>query len=194
KMKTFIVYGSGTNVGKTFVTSSLCRNLANSGKKVFAIKPVISGFISSDINNDLSVLARSIGYKDSFEDLALYKLTNPLSPNIAASREGIEVSFDKIIEFCKNKISQKRLEGYEYFFIETAGGFMSPICDDKTCIDVSKHIKAQSIFVASNYLGCISHTLSAFDCFDFEWFIFNPFPYDDYCGEVLGTINTFMPS
>ena len=38
------VTGTGTDVGKTFVTAALVRHLRSSGKTVDAYKPVVSGF------------------------------------------------------------------------------------------------------------------------------------------------------
>ncbi len=43
-MKSFFVTATGTGVGKTLVTAALAWQLRQAGKRVLALKPVISGF------------------------------------------------------------------------------------------------------------------------------------------------------
>ena len=43
-MERYFITGVGTGVGKTLVTTILCHQLTAEGRKVTALKPVVSGF------------------------------------------------------------------------------------------------------------------------------------------------------
>lgn len=127
----YFVTGTGTDVGKTYVASMLCKENGWT-----ALKPVECG------SNDSKILACQ----------PLYKFKAPLAPNMAASLENIEIDFNKIVEFCR--ISDANL-------IEGAGGVLSPITDSKTNLDLINALNLPVILVCGSYLGSITHTLTA---------------------------------
>ncbi|MGA9950067.1 MAG: AAA family ATPase, partial [Xanthobacteraceae bacterium] len=43
-MTAIFITGTGTDVGKTYVTAALIRHLRQMGRSVEALKPVVSGF------------------------------------------------------------------------------------------------------------------------------------------------------
>ena len=159
----YFITSTGTEVGKTFILQQICQRLIAKGQKVSAIKPVISGFCPEDFNSDLHKILQSLGKDpkaENFDDICLYKFKAPLSPNVAATLENKEISFAKISHFCQEKMLQAR-QNHQHFFVEGAGGVMSPISADKTFIDLVAALKIPVILVVGNYLGCISHTLTA---------------------------------
>jgi len=51
--------------------------------------------------------------------------------------------------------------------IEGAGGIMTPINEDKNFLDLAKVLKIPIILITGNYLGSISHTLTALKAIDY---------------------------
>lgn len=155
-MKSFIITATGTDIGKTLVTASLCHQLKNKNKKVFALKPVVSGW--NEKNNDVFEILDSIGLprtKSNIEKISLYRFKAPLSPDIAAKKEKRKINFQKLLEFCK---APKNLD---YLFIEGIGGVMVPLDKNKTTLDLFAALKMPVILVSGSYLGCLNHTLTA---------------------------------
>ena len=168
--KQFFISATGTDIGKTFVLENLVQNLLSKNHDVFAIKPVISGFdplnTTSDLAKILGVLKKEIN-QNNFEAISPWRFKAPLSPNIAAALEGKKIDFDKVIEFCLAKISAAR-KADQYLFIEGAGGIMTPVSDDKTYLDLAKKLNIPLILVMGNYLGTISHSLTAIKAIEAE--------------------------
>lgn len=148
----FFITATGTDIGKTYVTCSLIRNLRMQGFRVKALKPVISGYDEKE--SDLSKLLDALG-GGNIEDISLYRLKAPLSPDIAAKREGVQLDFQKILDFCESA------KDYDYLFIEGAGGLMTPLTTQHSYLDLIKALNTENILIAGAYLGTISHTLTA---------------------------------
>lgn len=51
----------------------------------------------------------------------------------------------------------------DLFLVEGAGGVMSPLTSDGTCLDLMKALGLTSLLVGGSYLGGISHTLTALE-------------------------------
>jgi dethiobiotin synthetase len=47
----------------------------------------------------------------------------------------------------------------EFLIVEGAGGVMSPISQNSTCLDLAVKLKLPVVLVAANRLGCVSHVL-----------------------------------
>src|SRR5215217_5058199 len=97
-MSAFFVTATGTAVGKTFVTAGLIRQLRRAGRTVKALKPVVSGFDSSfSADSDPGVLLTALGGSVSLADIeriAPWRFSAPLSPDMAAQREGRSLDLD----------------------------------------------------------------------------------------------------
>ena len=87
-----IVTATDTGVGKTFVTEALAR-LWSRDRRVVAIKPFESG-IAEGSGGDGERLARATGQVAPTR--ALVRLRAPLTPALAADREGVTIDFDRI--------------------------------------------------------------------------------------------------
>ena len=61
---------------------------------------------------------------------------------------------------CEARIAAAPLGGL--LLIEGAGGVMSPIAEDGLNLDLIAALKLPVVLAAANYLGAISHTLTAF--------------------------------
>ncbi|MDR0803097.1 dethiobiotin synthase [Fluviicola sp.] len=139
-MKSFVVTGIGTEVGKTVVSAVLCEAL-----KADYWKPVQAG--------DLHALDSDFVKNHTSETIILpasVLLNEAVSPHEAARLDGIELTeeyFD-LPEFTKTTI------------IEGAGGLMVPLNDAGLCyIDLFQLWEMPVYVVTKHYLGSINHTL-----------------------------------
>jgi dethiobiotin synthetase len=152
-MSRYFITSTGTGIGKTLVTSSLCWQLKN----VTAIKPVISGYDASDLSNDSAQILLSCGIEPTAAAQATispWRFAAPLAPNMAAQREGKTLDFDALIAFCKES---------DATFIEGVGGVMVPLNDRTTVLDWMQALGFPVILTTGSYLGSISHTLTAIE-------------------------------
>jgi len=162
-MTAYFVTSTGTDIGKTFVTAGLIRYLREAGQPVQALKPVVSGYDSSVVEtSDPAVLLRALARPvsaDEIEAMAPWRFRAPLSPDLAAAREGRNVDFDALIGFSRSAIDGTS----DLLFIEGVGGIMVPLDGTRTVLDWMAALAIPVILVVGGYLGTISHTLTALD-------------------------------
>lgn len=162
-MAAYFVTSTGTDVGKTFVTAALVRYLRESNQPVAALKPVVSGYDSSVAEtSDPAVLLKALGRSVTaaeIDKIAPWRFRAPLSPDLAAAREGRNIDFPKLIEFSRSAIETATGP----LFIEGVGGIMVPLDAQRTVLDWMSELNLPLILVVGGYLGTISHTLTALD-------------------------------
>ena len=162
-MTAIFITATGTDVGKTFVGASLIRHLRQMGRVVDAIKPVVSGFDPDHPEaSDSGTLLRALGLPvtpQEIERISPWRFRAPLSPDLAAQREGRHIEVDAVISFCQDAIEQRQ----DILLIEGIGGIMVPLDGQRTVLDVMMALQVPLILVAGSYLGTISHTLTALD-------------------------------
>jgi dethiobiotin synthetase len=162
-MSAIFITATGTDVGKTFVAASLIRHLRELGHVVDAIKPIVSGFdpahsASSDPGILLAALGRPITAEE-IERISPWRFREPVSPDLAASRESRTINVDEVVAYCQGSI--ERCDGI--LLIEGVGGIMVPLDQHRTILDVMMALRLPLILVTGSYLGTISHTLTALD-------------------------------
>jgi dethiobiotin synthetase len=152
------VTGTGTDVGKTFLSAALIRHWRAAGRAVAAFKPVVSGFDPATSQaSDPSVLLTALGRPISdIETISPWRFAAPLSPDMAAAREGRALDFDAIVEF-----SRRAATSADRVLIEGVGGIMVPLDERHTVLDWMSALRLPVLLVAGSYLGTISHTLTA---------------------------------
>ena len=162
-MTAIFITATGTDVGKTFVAASLIRTLQQMGRAVEAIKPVASGFDAEHPEaSDSGVLLQALGLPitlQEIERISPWRFRAPVSPDLAAEREGQRIDVDAVISFCQDAIEQRQ----DILLIEGIGGIMVPLDEQRTVLDVMMALQLPLILVAGSYLGTISHTLTALD-------------------------------
>ena len=162
-MAAYFVTSTGTDVGKTFVTSGLIRYLRESSQPVGALKPIVSGYDSSVAQtSDPAVLLSALGRPVTAEEIdriSPWRFRAPLSPDLAAAREGRRVDFDQLVTFSRAAIEMATGP----FFIEGVGGIMVPLDGRRTVLDWMSALDIPLLLVVGGYLGTISHTLTALD-------------------------------
>lgn len=136
------VVGTGTDVGKTHVTSALVRVAVGAG----AWKPVATGMTDA-MGED----ARAIGAKAP----PLHAFEPPISPHLAARRAGVTIHAKAIADRARELAS-----GHEVFFVESAGGLFSPISDTETNLDIARMLDAMLLLVAPDRIGVL-HDITA---------------------------------
>jgi dethiobiotin synthetase len=154
------VTATGTGVGKTFVTAALAHCAREAGSTLRVLKPLISGFEPGDAGSDSAVLAAAAGLPAdaaTLERIAPWRYRAPLSPDMAAAREGRTIEVDAVIGFCRTALAGPE----ECVLIEGVGGVMVPLDDQRTVRDWIAALDIPIILVAGSYLGTLSHTLTA---------------------------------
>jgi len=160
-MTAVFVSATGTDVGKTFVTTGLIRHFLKDGRAVDAIKPVVSGFDPAALaGSDPGALLAALGRPLTIEEvqrISPWRFAAPLSPDMAARREGRGVDFAAVTEFCRSAAAGCR----GHLFIEGIGGIMVPLDERHTVLDLITQLRLPLLLVAGTYVGTISHTLTA---------------------------------
>ncbi len=158
-MSTIFVTASGTEIGKTFVTCALIHQLREQDYGVRALKPVATGVTSDTlITSDSGILLSAMGQPIDAGQVASvspWRFREPLSPDMAAEREGRSIPFDELVAFCREDA------GEDVTLIEGIGGVMVPLDRRHTVLDWITALAAPALLVTGSYLGTLSHTLTA---------------------------------
>lgn len=162
-MKRYFITASGTEIGKTFVTSLFIRQLRAKGKSAAALKPLITGYTDETApESDTRYLLDALGLPMNAQNIAAispWRFEAPLAPNMAAQREGRQIDLKEVVNFC----NAARNGGEDYLLIEGVGGVMVPLDDIYTVRDWIMILQMPALLVTGSYLGSISHTLTALE-------------------------------
>lgn len=161
-MKTILVTGTDTGVGKTWITCTLIRTLNEVGLRTGGYKPVCSGSVLNsrglpewaDISSiQHACLAAGHSVASSSLTVCPQRFHAPLAPNLAAKLEGLLVDDELLIA---------GIHAWEHdvdcVVVEGAGGLFCPLSDSTTVLDVAVRLQSPVIVVAANRLGVINHT------------------------------------
>jgi dethiobiotin synthetase len=155
-MRGLFISGTGTGVGKTYVTRALAAALSASGKRVAAIKPVETGFTSLE-TSDAFAIASAAGRPEIASAGGFYRAKHALSP-YAATLEGdprppsVPALVDAIHHASR---------GTELCLVEGAGGLLVPLDIRDTMADLVAALGLPLVLVCTNQLGVLSPVLSA---------------------------------
>jgi dethiobiotin synthetase len=147
------ITGTDTNVGKTYVTALIAKQLSSAGKRVGVYKPAASG-CAGDETDDPFVLWEAAGRPATLEAVCPQRFAAPLAPHLAARAEGKEVDAELLrsgIDFWRDRS--------DIILVEGIGGLMSPVSDDEYVADLALDFGFPLIVVAPNTLGVINQTL-----------------------------------
>ncbi len=159
--KGLFVTGTGTDVGKTYVTALIIKKLKEEGLNIGYYKAALSG---AELNNgklvpgDAEYVRKIARLDNSSNNDVSYVYKNAVSPHLAARLENKQVDMDVI------KKDYKALSNvYDYLTVEGSGGIVCPLrYDDKKIImleDVIKELNLSVLIVASAGLGTINATV-----------------------------------
>lgn len=154
------ISGTGTDVGKTFITENLIYLLKAKGFTVSPYKPIETGCKKNKsklIPSDASKFHKLIDKEIDIDLINPYRFQQPISPNRA-----IRLANKKI--FINDYISRsKLLPKNDYLIVEGAGGLYSPISTDGYNIDLIKKMKIPTVLVAKDEIGVINNILLSLD-------------------------------
>lgn len=156
--KKLFMTGTGTDVGKTYVTGLLVKKLCQYGKNVAYYKAAMSGNERDDegvlmAGDALKVKAMS-GVLQPVEQMCPYVYENAVSPHLAARIENNPVQMNVVKEGFAQVCEQ-----YAYAVMEGSGGIVCPIRHDGTTIlleDIVKELELPCLIVADAGLGTIN--------------------------------------
>jgi dethiobiotin synthetase len=165
-MSAKFITGTGTDIGKTWLSCALLRHWRACGLAPQAFKPVVSGFSpetadSSDVGQLLAALGRSTG-RDEWEHMAPWRFAAPLSPDMAAALEGRSIDFAALVAYTRRLTSADSCAGNPVL-VEGVGGVMVPLDGRHTVRDWIAGSGLPAVVVAGSYLGSLSHTLTALE-------------------------------
>jgi dethiobiotin synthetase len=162
-MSAIFITATGTEIGKTYVAAGLIRHLRGGGRPVDAIKPVVTGFDPETAEtSDPGVLLAALGRpaaQAKIERVSPWRYAAPLSPDMAAKREGKTIDFEALVTFSRNAISARA----GTLLIEGIGGVMVPLDRRHTVLDWIVALEVATLVVTGSYLGSLSHTLTCLD-------------------------------
>lgn len=152
--KGLFITGTGTDIGKTYVTALLVRTLRRAGYDVGYYKAAISGAPT--------VRESDAGFVNAFadigedEDMILsYLYQNAVSPHLAARIEGHPLEKDVILSAWR-----RVTERFPYVTMEGSGGIVCPIRHDEKAVvyleDIIRWLALPSLIVADAGLGTIN--------------------------------------
>ena len=155
-MRGLFITGTDTDVGKTFVTALIARELVAAGIRIGVSKPACSGaLLNGDSQHwpDLENLARAAEISDT-NLICSQRFTAPLAPPVAARQEG------RLVDLSAMQASLLDWEPHsDVVLVEGVGGLLCPLTEDQTIADFARWVGFPLLIVARLGLGTINHTL-----------------------------------
>ena len=155
--KGYFVTATGTDVGKTFITTLLVKKWRDSGIDAGYYKAALSGAELRDgkwVAGDADYVKRIANLPDTQEQLVSYVYKEAVSPHLAARKEGNPVELAKV----KDDFDAAR-NRHEFIFAEGSGGIICPIrYDDQKVflVDIMKMLDLPLVIVTTAALGSIN--------------------------------------
>lgn len=194
--KALFITGIGTDVGKSYATGWLAKEIAATGKSVITQKLIQTG--NRDVSEDIEIHRRIMGIPMQSVDLcrvtAPIILSYPASPHLAAKIDGIELDYG-----VASAATDTLLNKYDHVLIEGAGGLMVPLKERYLTIDYITEHKLPTVVVTNGRLGSISDTLLTLSALaaagaDVFAVIYNPYFDKDktIADETLGYLAAYV--
>ncbi len=194
--KALFITGIGTDVGKSYATGWLAKEIAATGKSVITQKLIQTG--NRDVSEDIEIHRRIMGIPMQSVDLcrvtAPIILSYPASPHLAAKIDGIELDYG-----VASAATDTLLNKYDHVLIEGAGGLMVPLKERYLTIDYITGHKLPTVVVTNGRLGSISDTLLTLSALaaagaDVFAVIYNPYFDKDktIADETLGYLSAYV--
>jgi dethiobiotin synthetase len=152
------VTGTGTDVGKTYVTALMVKKLARHGKRPGYYKAAMSGNQRREdgslIPGDALWVQTISGIAQPLEEMCPYVYEHAWSPHLAARAEGGAVELDVV-----KRGFQAVRRRYDYVTVEGSGGILCPLRFDEQKLwleDVVRALGLSCVLVADAGLGTIN--------------------------------------
>ncbi len=188
--KSIFITGTGTDVGKTYVSALIVKKLQEASGKAAYYKAAMSGN-DRDANNQLipgdALWVKKISNLDQpLAETCPYIYETAVSPHLASKLENDPVDLQVV-----KKHYEQLKEKYEYITVEGSGGIICPIRYDEQKIfleDIVKTLNLSSILVCDAGLGTINHVVLTVHYMqskgmNVKGIIFNNFQEDNFLHE-----------
>jgi dethiobiotin synthase len=147
------ILGTDTNVGKTVASAALLARYVDLPLAYW--KPIATGSIEGRDTEEVTRLA-----PPSVEVLPeQYLFREPLSPHLAAEREGRTIDFERLVARGKGLLARAD----RHFVVEGAGGALVPLGPltrgGPLLVDLFAALDLPCLVIARSTLGTINHTL-----------------------------------
>lgn len=150
----FFVTGTGTGVGKTWVTRGLTCAYRRAGRRVAALKPYETGCEPRAL--DAEALAAACGRPELATAPGLYRAAPPLAPYAATlAGESPPPPIEAMAETLEGLAADA-----DVLLVEGAGGLLVPLDPQHTIAELAQRLAAPLLVVARDGLGVLSHTLA----------------------------------
>lgn len=148
-MPHFFITGTDTEIGKTYVTCCLLRDLRRRGIRAMGFKPMACGDRA-----DARAMREAADSSVSLDEINPIYLRAATAPYIAAELQHRVLSLDEV-EFAFRRLQEK----YETLLVEGAGGWEAPIAPGITMADMAVRLNLPVILVVGNKLGAVNHAI-----------------------------------
>ena len=157
--KCIFVTGTGTDIGKTYVTGLIVKKLRQSGRNAGYYKAAISG-AEKDSNGrllagDALYVNEQAGIGETQERLVSYVYEQAVSPHLAARMNNRPIDFERV-----QKDFAAACGKYDYLTMEGSGGIVCPLrWDEKEKVlldDLVQQLGLSVLVVADAGLGTIN--------------------------------------
>ena len=160
--KALFITGTGTDVGKTYVTGLIVRKLRQAGLYGGYYKAALSGAICDKDGvlqpGDALYVRRVAEMDESVENLVTYVYPEAVSPHLAAKMNHRPIDFDRV----KSDFERAKSR-YDYLTMEGSGGIICPLRWDNQqhmlLDDLVKRLHLGVLIVADAGLGTINGTV-----------------------------------
>lgn len=158
--KSIFITGTGTDVGKTYVSALIMKKMISENMNACYFKPVLSGAEIRDgkiYAGDIEYVKEISGLKEDSKNIGSFIYEYPASPHLSSRLENKPFNMEKVVSDY-NKLSEK----YEYILIEGAGGVICPFTDNTEPVytkDIIKSLNTSCILVAHTSLGAINDVM-----------------------------------
>ena len=156
--KGIFITGTGTDIGKTYVTALLVKKLTEAGIDTAYFKAAVSGNDRDEngrlIPGDAAFVKKISGISQPLDTMCPYVYEQAVSPHLASKSEGSPVEID-VVKARYEKLCRE----HGYVVCEGSGGIVCPIrYDDKKIMleDIIKELDLQTLIVADAGLGTIN--------------------------------------
>lgn len=156
--KKIFITGTGTDVGKTYVSGLIVKKMLESGRSAGYYKAAMSGNERRAdgllIPGDAVHVKNISGTGQSVTQMCPYVYEHAVSPHLASRLEGNPVCMEVVEKGFQEVCSQ-----YDYVTMEGSGGILCPVCFDEEKIwleDVIKRLNLSCLLVADAGLGTIN--------------------------------------
>jgi dethiobiotin synthetase len=152
----WFVTGTDTGVGKSLVACALMVHLRARYARIAGMKPVAAGSERGPdgewTNEDVLALQAVATVEAPRSLVNPYLLHAPVSPHIAAQRDGVQLELGRIVDACQQLRAQT-----DALVVEGAGGFRVPLSDTQDGADLAVALNLPVILVVGLRLGCLNH-------------------------------------